>query len=201
MYMLLQNNKLSQALINGTTKIAVTAALLMTVGIASSFATPITTVKAANSNTISPVPTAVNTAVPASTAVAAPATNGSDVVMASFHKEFRTADVMQVETRKDYTKLTFRLNGVIMFAYYTPKGDRMAVVRNIVSTELPIRLLMDLKQNHSDSWITDLFEMDSNDQTVYYVTLENSDTKLTLRSDDGITWQTYQKENKANNQL
>jgi hypothetical protein len=127
---------------------------------------------------------------------ATPTHNGDDIVIASFHKEFRTADVVQVENKKEYTKVTFRLNNVVMFAYYSEDGDLLAVVRNILSTQLPIRLLMELKENHSDCWITDLFELDRNGQTIYYVSLENSDMKTTLRSTDSANWETYQKENK-----
>jgi len=162
--MLLRDNKLSQALLNGTKKFALTAALFLTVGIGSSFA--------------------------------APTGNGSDIVIASFHKEFRTADVLQVDTKRDYTKVTFKMNDVVMFAYYSENGDLIAVVRNILSTQLPIHLLMELKQQHPDCWITDLFQLDRNGQTIYYVSLENSDMKTTLRSTDSASWDTYQKENK-----
>lgn len=162
--MLLRDNKLSKALINGTRTLAVTAALLLTVGTGSSFA--------------------------------APTENGNDIVIASFHKEFRSANVITVENKKEYTKVTFNMNGVVMFAYYSGNGDLMAVVRNVLSTQLPIRLLMDLKQNHADCWITDLFEIDSNGQTVYYASLENSEMKVTLRSDNTTSWSIYQKESK-----
>jgi hypothetical protein len=132
---------------------------------------------------------------------AASTETGNDIVIASFHREFRSANVLTVETGKEYTKVTFNLNGVVMFAYFAENGDLMAVVRNILSTQLPIRLLMDLKQNHADSWITDLFEIESNGQTVYYATVENSDTKVTLRSDNTSSWSTYHKENKENSHL
>jgi hypothetical protein len=167
--MKLFNIKLSQALVNGTKKFAVVAALLLTVGIGTSFATP--------------------------------AGNGNDIVIASFHKEFRTANVLSVENKKDYTKVTFNLNGIVMFAYYSENGDLIAVVRNILSTQLPIRLLMDLKQNHADYWITDLFEMDSNGQTIYFVSMENTDMKITLRSGNSTSWETYHKESKETNHL
>jgi hypothetical protein len=167
--MSVRNTKLSTALVNGTRNFALMAALLLTVGIGSSFA--------------------------------APTENGNEIVIASFHKEFRSANVLTVETRKEYTKVTFNLNGIVMFAYYSENGELMAVVRNILSTQLPIRLLMDLKQNHADYWITDLFEMDSNGQTIYYVSLENSDSKVTLRSGNTTSWETYHKENKETKHL
>jgi hypothetical protein len=156
------NNKLSNVLINGTKRFAFVVALLLTVGVGSSFA--------------------------------APADDSNDAIIATFHKDFRTADVMQVEAKKEYTKLTFKMNGVIMFAYYNENGDLMAVVRNILSTQLPIRLLMNLKEKQTDElWISDLFEIDQNGQTTYYATLENSENKVTLRSADATSWQTYQK--------
>ena len=173
--MLLRDNKLNQALVNGTQKFAIMAALLLTTFIGTSFATPV------GSDT--------------------PAGTGNEIVIASFRKEFRTADVMQVENKRAFTKVTFKLNGVVMFAYYSGDGDLLAVIRNILSTQLPIQLLMELKQNHSDCWITDLFEIDSNGQTVYFVSLENADTKMTLRSGNTTTWETYQKENKEANNL
>jgi hypothetical protein len=175
--MSLLNNKISTVLVNGTKKFALMAALFLTVGIGSSFATS----------------TDSGTSTSAAT--------GNDVIIAVFHKEFRTADVMQVERKKDYTKVTFQMNGIVMFAYYSADGDLMAVVRNILSTQLPIRLLMQLKQNHPDCWITDLFEVDHDGQTIYYASLENSDLKLTLRSAENSSWETYQKENKETKSL
>jgi hypothetical protein len=183
-HMLLLNNKLSTVLVNWTKKIALMAAFLLTVSIGSSFAAPI------------------RSAAPPAAAFATTSSTGNNTdVIAVFHKDFRTADVMQVENKKDYTKVTFRMNGIVMFAYYSTDGDLLAVVRNILSTELPIHLLMELKQKHSDCWITDLFEMDHNGQTIYYASLENSDVKVTLRSTDNSGWETYQKENKETKSL
>jgi hypothetical protein len=183
--MLLRDNKISQALENGTKKFALMAALFLTAGIGTSFAAPATP---------------ATFAAPANHGAGVITNHGTDVI-AVFHKEFRTADVMQVEQKKEYTKVTFRMTGVVMFAYYSADGDLLAVVRNILSTQLPIRLLMDLKQNHPDCWITDLFEVDHDGQTVYYASLENSDLKLTLRSADNSSWETYQKENKETKSL
>ena len=122
---------------------------------------------------------------------AAPTGNDNDVIIASFRKEFKTADVMGIEVKKDYTKVTFKMNSLVLFAYYSENGELLAVVRNILSTQLPIQLLMDLKQNYTNSWITDLFEMSVNGQTTYYATLENGDTRITLRSNSSSNWENY----------
>jgi hypothetical protein len=126
-----------------------------------------------------------------SSSFAAPTREVNDAIVTSFHKDFKRAELMGMDVKKDYTKVTFRLNNLVLFAFYSTHGELLAVVRNIVSTQLPIQLLMDLKQQYNDFWITDLFEMSSNGETDYYVTLQNADTKITLRSNSTSTWETY----------
>ncbi len=111
-------------------------------------------------------------------------------------KDFASADNVRWEQKPDYVKATFSLNGQVLFAYYNYNGELQAVVRNIVSEQLPINLLTDLKKGYGDYWITDLFEVASNDQTTYYITLENSDKKIVLKSDDSTSWDVFSKEKK-----
>jgi hypothetical protein len=84
-----------------------------------------------------------------------------------------------------------------MFAYYNEDGDLMAVVRNILSEQLPINLQTELKKKYNDRWISDLFEMASEGQTSYFVTVENADETITLRSTDFNSWSVYKKVKKA----
>jgi len=148
--------------------IAFVVALFLTLGVSSSFAATTTSKTTTTSNN-----------------------DENQVILASFRKDFRTAELMGIETKKEYTKVTFKLNNLVLFAFYSENGDLIAVVRNILSSQLPIQLLMDLKQNHSNCWITDLFEIDSNGQINYYVTLENGDSQVTLRSTSSNNWETY----------
>jgi hypothetical protein len=127
-----------------------------------------------------------------SSSFAAPTHEGNDAIVTSFHKDFKRAELMGMDVKKDYTKVTFQLNNVVLFAFYSSHGELLAVVRNIVSTKLQIQLLLDLKQKYNDFWINDLFEMSSNGETNYYVTLQNADTKTTLRSSSTSgDWETY----------
>ena len=108
----------------------------------------------------------------------------------AFHKEFAAARNVSWEQKKDYIKATFLLNDQVLFAYYSYTGELQAVVRNIVSDKLPINLLTTLKNDYSGYWISDLFEVSADEQTTYYVTLENADTKINLRS-NGDSWEVY----------
>jgi hypothetical protein len=161
--MSLANTNLSQTIINGSKKIVLAAALLLTVGVTSSFATPVD--------------------------------GGNDAVTISFRKDFKKAEVIQKEVGKNFTKITFRLNNMVMFAFYNEDGTLLAITRNIQSNQLPLQLLMDLKQNYANYWICDLFEYSGDGNTTYYVTLENADSRVILRS-NSTDWEVYDKQAK-----
>ena len=156
-------NSLSQTLLNSSKKLAIAVALLLTVGVTSSFATP---------------------------------TDKTDVIKASFRKDFKKAELMGIEANDSYNKLTFKMNDMVLYAFYTDNGELLAVTRNITSSQLPIQLLLDLKRDYANYWITDLFEFNSEGSNSYYVTLENADTSITLRANSSDDWHLYSRKNK-----
>ena len=128
--------------------------------------------------------------------------NGKDDVVTqdardAFKKDFATASNIKWEQRNNFLKATFSFNGQVLTAYYYTNGDLQAVVRNITSDQLPINLVTSLRRDYTAFWITDLFEISSDGQTTYYVTIENSDKKVVLKSDDLSSWQVYSKERKT----
>ncbi|HXB33373.1 MAG TPA: hypothetical protein VNV35_08125 [Puia sp.] len=128
--------------------------------------------------------------------------NGNDNVVTqqardAFKKDFATASNIRWEQKNNFLKATFSLNGQILTAYYFSNGDLQAVVRNITSDQLPINLLTSLRKDYTEYWITDLFEISSNGETSYYVSIENSDKKIVLKSDDLSFWDVYSKEKKT----
>jgi hypothetical protein len=114
----------------------------------------------------------------------------------SFHKEFVSARNIVWEQKETFLKVTFTLNDQVLFAYYNNNGDRQAVVRNLISSQLPINLMTDLKKEYSGFWISDLFEIATDDQTSYYITLENADKKIVLKSNGAEGWNVYAKSRK-----
>ncbi len=128
--------------------------------------------------------------------------NGNDNVSQqardAFKKDFATASNICWEQKSNFLRATFSLNGQILTAYYFSNGDLKAVVRNITSDQLPISLVTSLRRDYTAFWITDLFEISSDNQTTYYVTIENSDKKIVLKSDGPASWEVYSKERKTN---
>lgn len=120
----------------------------------------------------------------------------NDKVNDAFNKEFSLAKEVSWETGKDLVRATFKLNDQILFAYFTRNGDLMAVTRNILSTQLPITLMAALKRDFNAYWISELFEISNAQGTVYYVTVENADVSLVLKSDNNYEWQSYKKNKK-----
>jgi hypothetical protein len=116
----------------------------------------------------------------------------------AFKKDFATASDIRWQQTNSFLKATFSMNGQVLTAYYYSNGDLQAVVRNISSDQLPLNLLTSLRQDYTAFWITDLFEISSDNQTTYYVTIENSDKKIVLKSDDLSSWGVYSKERKTN---
>lgn len=115
----------------------------------------------------------------------------------SFKKDFENAQDIKWETKTKFIKATFKLGDKVICAYYSKDGDLVAMTRNILSSDLPITKQIDLAKNYKGYWITDLFEINANQETSYYVTLENADYKLILKSDSN-GWNEYKKETKNN---
>jgi hypothetical protein len=117
-------------------------------------------------------------------------------VLKSFQSSFKNATEVDWTVTNNFYKANFSLNGQYVAAYFDGSGNMMAITRNISSTQLPISLQTNLKNNYEGFWISDLFEVANEEGTTYYVTVENADTKLILRSSNA-DWATYQKQRKS----
>ena len=117
-------------------------------------------------------------------------------VMDSFKKEFAQAQDVKWENSKDLAKATFKLNEQVMVAYFTEAGELVAVTRNLTVSQLPINLQSSMKKSSPDSWLTDLFEVSTGDETSYFVTLHTAAQVTVLKSVGTQGWTVYKKEKK-----
>jgi hypothetical protein len=125
--------------------------------------------------------------------------NDADVnpaALQSFNKSFKNATEVNWTISNEYYKANFALDGQYVAAYYDAEGKMIALTRNISSLQLPIALQANLKKNYENFWISDLFEMTNEEGTSYYVTVENADTKLVLKS-NSQNWDKFRKQNKS----
>jgi hypothetical protein len=131
-----------------------------------------------------------------STSFAGTSTGVNDRIANSFKKDFASAEDVRWEKSSNFIKATFTLSGQVMFAYYSEQGNLIAVTRNITSSQLPLSLMTDLRNNYRGHWISDLFEIAVNGETTYYITLENGDYSLVLKSTGSAGWEVFKKERK-----
>ncbi|MFZ9388346.1 MAG: hypothetical protein ACO25B_10720 [Chitinophagaceae bacterium] len=118
-------------------------------------------------------------------------------VLGAFKKEFTSAREITWTVADHYYQASFIYNEQYVSAYYSPEGELIGLTRFISPADLPLALQSDLKVNHADFWITDLFEVSKEGHTVYYITLEDADAKIVLKSVDGGSWENYKKVKKA----
>jgi len=128
-------------------------------------------------------------------------TNAQDVNMSAavtnaFQSSFVNASNAQWKDCGSYYKVDFVMNGQYVTAYYGENANLLGVTKNISPVQLPVTLQASLKQSYEDYWISELFEVSNESGTTYYVTVEDGDCKVTLKS-LGNSWTTYKKQRKS----
>jgi hypothetical protein len=121
----------------------------------------------------------------------------SEKVLEAFQTEFNAVKNVSWTTGDNYFKAEFIFNNQRVQAFYSVEGELLGLTRYITSLDLPLSLQANLKKNYSDYWISDVFEVSKSDATGYYITLEDADTRLVMKSTDGEAWTVYKKIKKA----
>jgi hypothetical protein len=121
----------------------------------------------------------------------------SPKVLEAFNQDFVSAQQVEWTAGPDFYKASFAMNGQQVFAYYRANGDLLGLTRNISTAQLPLQLQGKLKKNYDGYWVSGLFELANTDGTSYYITLENADIKMVLKSSNGDNWTVFQKSSKA----
>ena len=114
-------------------------------------------------------------------------------VQESFNKSFKNATEVKWSTINSYYKADFTFNGQQVTAFFESDGKLIAVTRHVLSTSLPVTLQADLKKDYEDYWISDVFEVNDDQGTSYFVTLQKADVILTLKATSGSNWSEYRK--------
>jgi hypothetical protein len=84
-----------------------------------------------------------------------------------------------------------------MYVFYSDNAELMGIAKNVLSDKLPALLQAGLKNKYPEFWITGLAKYVIADKTGFFVTIENADEKIVLKTNDNQHWQVYSKEIKA----
>ena len=123
--------------------------------------------------------------------------NVNQAVLKSFQTEFAGAENVSWTTGRNSFKAAFVMNGQHVVAYYDFSGTLLGLTRNISSLDLPMSLQADLKKNYKGYWISDLFEVNNQNGTTYYITLEKADESMILEANDLSSWDVYKRASKS----
>lgn len=113
-------------------------------------------------------------------------------VIDAFAKHFAAAQSVTWNQTAKISTANFELNGQYLAAHFSPDAKMLGVSRNLSSNDLPFNLRMNLQSYFEKYWVTEAFEYATPASDSYYVTLENADVKLILKSESGI-FQLYKK--------
>lgn len=124
-------------------------------------------------------------------------TTVNTTVASHFNKDFASAKEVKWTSCTNFYKASFVYNEQHLIAFYSFDGNMIGLARNISSLDLPFSLQASLKKDYGGRWISELFELSNEDGTSYYITLEQADSKIVLRSVNGSDWSVYKKSTKA----
>jgi post-segregation antitoxin (ccd killing protein) len=122
--------------------------------------------------------------------------NVSASVVNAFQSSFKQASEVHWKEAGNYMKADFNMNGQYVSAFYDQNATLIAVTKNISPVQLPVTLQTSLKASYEDYWISEVFELSDQNGISYYTTVENGDSKITLKS-IGSSWSTYKKSRKS----
>ena len=115
------------------------------------------------------------------------------VVLNNFQNSFADANNVSWSEVNGMYKARFYVNKQFITGYYNVDGDLVAMIKNISTSELPKSLQASLRNSIGQFWITDLFEIINEDGKSYYITLENADSQVVLKSESNKKWSVYKK--------
>lgn len=121
----------------------------------------------------------------------------SSKVLDAFKTEFSGAKEVSWTAGENFYKASFVYNDQYVFAFFSTEGEMLGMTRYISSVDLPMSLQTGLKRNYGSYWISDLFEVSNNEGTGYYITVENADAKVVLKSNATGGWTQYSKTTKS----
>jgi hypothetical protein len=117
----------------------------------------------------------------------------SPKVLEAFQNEFTAAKEVNWSSGENYYKAEFMFNGQHVNAFYSTAGELLGLTRYITVLDLPLSLQASLKKNYDGFWISDLFEVSKSNNTGYYITLENADTRVIMKASADDEWTVYKK--------
>jgi hypothetical protein len=115
----------------------------------------------------------------------------TDRAIASFTKEFHKASDVSWSSNSNYIMAAFELDNQTQYAYYDYQGNLVGVVHHILTSSLPADLNKEIKTEYSGYWVSELFQLSSEQGDAYYIQLKNADETIVLTTAGTGSWHLY----------
>jgi hypothetical protein len=117
--------------------------------------------------------------------------NYKELAVAAFQKDFHKASDVSWAVTDRYIQAQFSIDRETMFAYYDFQGKLIGLVHHILTSSLPENLSKDIKKHYSNYWVSELFQVTTDDGVFYYVQLNNGDETIVLSTEGTNGWHRY----------
>ncbi len=115
----------------------------------------------------------------------------TELAALSFSKDFRHATQVSFAETNHFVLATFQQDKETLFAYYDFQGTLVGVVHHILTSSLPEDLQKDIKKNYGNYWVSELFQVTSDEGSYYYIQLKNADETIVLSTEGTNGWHKY----------
>ena len=124
--------------------------------------------------------------------------NITDRAAASVHKDFYKASEIRSEVINGHVRVTFCQDNETKYAYYDFQGNLIGVVQHILTSSLPDDLREDIRKHYSNYWVTELFQVTTDEGVYYYLQLTNADENIVLSTEGTYGWHRFMTSKTAN---
>ncbi len=113
-------------------------------------------------------------------------------VLTAFNNSYENAKDVSWDVKKDFVKATFSIEGKVFYAYYRQTGEKIATTRNMNIEELTASLRNELRTKYEKNlWLTQLFEVVSEQENAYYASLTDGDKTIVYKTDGISSWKEF----------
>jgi hypothetical protein len=103
-----------------------------------------------------------------------------------FKEAFPTAECVKWSREGDYRKVSFLLYGRGAQAFFSPEGDLLGTIRNILYADLPIKLMIAIRKRFDNAVPFAITEINRVDGTFYKFSVETKKRRYDVNmSEDG----------------
>ena len=123
----------------------------------------------------------------------------NDRAVAAFQKDFHKASDVSWASTSNYVMATFMMDNETQIAYYDFQGNLIGVVHHMLTSDLPADLSKDIKKRYSNYWVSELFQITTDEGVYYYIRLKNADETIALTTEGGNGWHRFALPKNTNN--